>query len=138
MVIATVTYNGFFTGELGLDSKPRLVVIMLYFGAYLSHGVYVWYSFKKYVRNIISIATWRMLRRANFAGRGPEQGPGTDHITQHKNHTIWAKFCVLEFTTRFSLARLRLALRMQNRRFPSMRRLCIRKSTRLSLHARST
>ncbi|EXJ53685.1 uncharacterized protein A1O5_13137 [Cladophialophora psammophila CBS 110553] len=66
MVLATLIYNGFLTGELAIDSYPRLTIIVLYSLGYLAHSIYVWRVISDFLTNVGAGAAWSLLERANF------------------------------------------------------------------------
>ncbi|KIV77692.1 hypothetical protein PV11_09475 [Exophiala sideris] len=66
MVLATLIYNGFFTGQLAIDSYPRLTIVVLYTLGYLAHSVYLWRVISDFLTNVGAGAAWSLLERANF------------------------------------------------------------------------
>lgn len=67
MLLTTLMFNGFFTGQLSLDSYPRLAVILIYAISYISHFAYVWRISGRFFSNVAAGATWSVLERARFA-----------------------------------------------------------------------
>lgn len=66
MLLATLLFNGFLTGNLNPDSFPRLTIIGLFVAAYAVHFCYVWMVCLRFFRNVFGGAAWSLLERANF------------------------------------------------------------------------
>jgi hypothetical protein len=67
MVIATLSYNGFFTGVRGPDANPRLVVVLLYIVSFFIHTWYVWQTCRRFFTLLAGGASWSLLDKASIA-----------------------------------------------------------------------
>jgi hypothetical protein len=66
MTLSVVLWNGFCTGNIGLDSYPRLAVVLMYVCAFTIHSWYVWRMTLKFFTLVAAISTWSLLERAKF------------------------------------------------------------------------
>ncbi|KLU89723.1 hypothetical protein MAPG_08692 [Magnaporthiopsis poae ATCC 64411] len=66
MLLSTLLFNGFLTGNLNPDSFPRLTIVVLFVAAYVVHFCYVWMACLRFFRNVFGGAAWSLLERANF------------------------------------------------------------------------
>ncbi|KAL8398396.1 hypothetical protein RB596_005785 [Gaeumannomyces avenae] len=66
MLLGTLLFNGFLTGNLNPDSFPRLTIVILFVAAYAVHFCYVWMVCLRFFRNVFGGAAWSLLERANF------------------------------------------------------------------------
>lgn len=67
MVVSTLMFNGFLTGEKKPDSYPRLVVVGIYFVAFSGHAWYVWRMCSSFFSLLAAGAAWSLLHKASFA-----------------------------------------------------------------------
>ncbi|KAL8364977.1 hypothetical protein RB595_004000 [Gaeumannomyces hyphopodioides] len=66
MLLGTLLFNGFLTGNLNPDSFPRLTIVILFVAAYAVHFCYVWMVCLRFFRNVFGGAAWSLLERASF------------------------------------------------------------------------
>jgi len=67
MVLATLSYNGFFANVRGPDANPRLVVVLLYLVSFCIHAWYVWQKCRSFFTLLGAGASWSLLDKAAFA-----------------------------------------------------------------------
>jgi hypothetical protein len=83
MTLSVVLWNGFCTGNIGLDSYPRLVVVLMYVCASMIHSWYVWRMTLKFFTPVAASSTWSLLERAKFVvaetKRWRKQAPGATY-----------------------------------------------------------
>src|SRR5437764_15485083 len=66
MILSAISFDGFLTRERGPDSFPRLVVIMIYAGAFCTHSWWVWRTFRNFFTLVVAGASWSLLDKASF------------------------------------------------------------------------
>jgi hypothetical protein len=67
MVLATLSFNGFFANVRGPDANPRLVVVLLYLVSFCVHAWYVWQKSRSFFTLLGAGASWSLLDKAAFA-----------------------------------------------------------------------
>ena len=67
MVLATASFNGFFTKVRGPDANPRLVIVLLYLVSFCIHAWYVWKKTRSFFTLLGAGASWSLLDKASFA-----------------------------------------------------------------------
>ncbi|KAI1956682.1 hypothetical protein LOZ58_006184 [Ophidiomyces ophidiicola] len=67
MVVSTLIFNGFLTGQKLPDAYPRLVVVLIYLTAFFVHAWYVWKSCTSFFTLLGAGAAWSLLNKASFA-----------------------------------------------------------------------
>jgi hypothetical protein len=67
VLISTLAFNGFLTGEKGPDSYPRLVVVAIYGLGFCGHSWYVWKTCRSFFTVVSAGSAWSMLNKASFA-----------------------------------------------------------------------
>jgi hypothetical protein len=67
MVFVTLLYNGFFFGDTGPDSFPRLTVVLIYAVVFCTHAVYISHACCSFLTLAAAGASWSLLELANFA-----------------------------------------------------------------------
>lgn len=67
MMVATLTFNGFFSNHTTPDAYPRLVVAMIYVSAFCVHAWYVWKTVSSFFTLFAAGGSWSLLNKASFA-----------------------------------------------------------------------
>ena len=79
MLLAVMTYNGFFSGTPQQGAVQRLFITVSYCLAYVRHAYFIHGELSQLFGLIVSGSAWSMLHRANFSVYIPGDNGGPDH-----------------------------------------------------------